>query len=395
MNLQLEWPWKKAHQATEVPCDWDVPQDQRIAAYESAIRCERVSLDQLIEARLATSTQRSDNEVAPVHPSYFPRLLQAYMSEHGKVEESYFCKQIKGAAVLTETVRKRPFRRKEVTIRIHLRYPPDAVVGVTPDFEEALWKCMALSKKATQLLRTQSSRMLHKVMHSTVVYLLSVLDTVAKEDDENKRDKTQRAVVQAHTELDAAVQQYRNCASWGAQLAYSRGLLFGMLFLLALGGTVTWGVWHLTGRLDYPVLSHLLLCLLAGGLGGVVSVMYRMSSGKLRPNHYTEHKSLTLLAMFRPLMGAVFATAIYVLIWGGFLTMRPPKADAFYFVAGIAFLSGFSERFAQVSLAGAAKTGAEEPSTETAQSPAARAASRRDRGSVRRQESPVTTAPAV
>ncbi|HEX2053122.1 MAG TPA: hypothetical protein VHJ78_05260 [Actinomycetota bacterium] len=369
-----------------------IAMDDVVPAYETAIRSGRVSLDQLIEARLGATAPTETAPARAVHPSYFPRLLQVYVKEHGSIEESYFCKRIRGAAILTQSERKKSFGRKEVTLRIHLRYPPEAVVRVTPDFEEALWKCMALSKKATQLLRTQNSRMLHKVMHSTVVYLLSVLDSVEGESDEKKTQKTQQAVNQAHSELDEAQRQYRQCASWGAQLAYSKGLLLGMLFLMALGAAVTLGVWALgDGRLAYPVLQHLLLCLLAGGLGAIVSVMYRMTSGKLRPNHYTEHKSLGMLASFRPVIGAIFATAIYVLIWGGFLTMKPPDAsNAYYFVAGVAFLSGFSERFAQVSLAGAMKPGVEGQTAE-ASPPVERKPARAQRTGLLSQAKPSTS----
>ena len=376
------------------PC-FITPREHAIPAYESAIRCKRVSLDQLIEARFGTLVERPQTAQGShsVHPSYFPRLLEAYVAEHGKIEESYFCKRIRGAAILTVSETPKSLWRKDVALRIHLRYPPDAVVGVTPEFEAALWKCMALSKKATQLLRTQNSRMLHKIMHSTVVYLLTVLDTIAGENEDLKTTKTQQAVAEAHRELDHAARQYRDCASWGAQLAYSKGLLIGLVFLLLLGGVIAAAAGIPTGGrlLSSPVLHHLLLCLLGGGLGGVVSVMYRMTSHKFRPNQYTEHKSLMLLASFRPLIGAVFALAIYVLIWGGFLTMAPPRSsNPYYFVAGIAFLSGFSERFAQVSLAGAAKTAEEEAST--ARVPADRGASPAGSTVRRRRDS---TAPAA
>jgi hypothetical protein len=59
------------------------------------------------------------------------------------------------------------------------------------------------------------------------------------------------------------------------------------------------------------------------------------------------------------MIGAVLAFAIVVLILGGIIPLEVPAdaTKAVFFLAGISFLAGFSERYAQ-SLLGAAKTGA-------------------------------------
>jgi hypothetical protein len=55
------------------------------------------------------------------------------------------------------------------------------------------------------------------------------------------------------------------------------------------------------------------------------------------------------LGAIRPVIGAVLGVASFVLVNGGLLSLAPPAAisnHTLYF-AGIAFLAGFSERFAQ------------------------------------------------
>jgi hypothetical protein len=88
---------------------------------------------------------------------------------------------------------------------------------------------------------------------------------------------------------------------------------------------------------------------IAGAVGAIVSVMSRMSSGDSWLEHETARGYLRLLGMFRPLIGAIFGVALYFGIQSGVLQfIKPPtSADAvFFFFAFIAFLAGFSERWA-------------------------------------------------
>jgi ABC-type branched-subunit amino acid transport system permease subunit len=82
-----------------------------------------------------------------------------------------------------------------------------------------------------------------------------------------------------------------------------------------------------------------------------------------------------VLGGFRPLVGAVFGTVAYFALQSGFINIHPPKGDELFYFALIAFLAGFSERFAQVILGGAelsvakALPGAEPTKGNQAQAP--------------------------
>jgi hypothetical protein len=88
---------------------------------------------------------------------------------------------------------------------------------------------------------------------------------------------------------------------------------------------------------------------LAGAVGAVVSVMQRVSSDSLEIHHESGRSELVLLGTIRPLLGGAVAVALYSLFAGGILDFAMPNgaADEIYYFAGIGFLSGFSERFAQ------------------------------------------------
>jgi len=73
----------------------------------------------------------------------------------------------------------------------------------------------------------------------------------------------------------------------------------------------------------------------------------------------------------RPVIGAVFGAVVYLLLDGGIIDLFTPPRDetrlAFY--AGLGFLSGFSERFAQDVIAQVDPTKTPPP-PDTARSPA-------------------------
>jgi hypothetical protein len=94
-----------------------------------------------------------------------------------------------------------------------------------------------------------------------------------------------------------------------------------------------------------------LLTLIAGGIGAVVSVMMRLTRGTLSLDGEAGTLITVLLGAFRPLTGGVFGLLTYVLLRGGLLTLTtdPPKglAGSFYYT-GLAFAAGFTERLAQI-----------------------------------------------
>lgn len=142
--------------------------------------------------------------------------------------------------------------------------------------------------------------------------------------------------------LEQAGQRY-------AASRYGLGMLWGVALIalvsLALGGVFAW----------QGIPAWYAIALPAGALGALVSVLMRMTSGKLTLDVDAGSKMLVMYGVFRPLVGATFGMALFALIKGGLL----PGLDIvgehspLAFWASVGFIAGFNERFAQDTLASA------------------------------------------
>ena len=99
--------------------------------------------------------------------------------------------------------------------------------------------------------------------------------------------------------------------------------------------------------------------------------MERLTSGKLEMNHEAGRTINVALGLMRPFIGALFAVALYFFISGDLVSVfqLPDGEEAQrYFFAGLGFLAGFSERFAQdmVAQGTSASVAAQAPSVPTA-----------------------------
>ena len=91
------------------------------------------------------------------------------------------------------------------------------------------------------------------------------------------------------------------------------------------------------------------ICFAAGAVGALVSVMERLTADKLQLNHESGEMTIFILGFIRPLFGALFGLALFFFISGGVVDVRLPEEPDTqrYYLAAIAFLAGFSERFAR------------------------------------------------
>jgi hypothetical protein len=142
-------------------------------------------------------------------------------------------------------------------------------------------------------------------------------------------------LARAEALLDAAAQRQ-------AQLSYTKGMLLGAaavgLVSLAIGVA-----FYLT---DTPAADG--VALLAGALGALVSVLQRMTSGSLRLDTHAGTGMLFRFGALRPVIGAILGMAVFTFVVGGLLpVISSTPNEELAFVAAVAFLAGFNERFAQ------------------------------------------------
>jgi hypothetical protein len=305
----------------------------------------------------------------PRHPdgarNSLDALVQGFEADKGKIVDSYFSRRIPAAAILTEND------------EIHIKYPPEVIASLTPEFEHSIWSCISLSREAKEVLQGKHLRTVINVLHSLVVYLLTVLDSQACRTISNARvadasaeknlvgdealkfqgsdERIQAALSTANTELERARNHIDSFATREAGKFYLLGMLFAIALLMAFAltlGNVNMKDWDA---------QSLLIALVAGGLGAIVSVMARtMNTDQLKVDYHAGKLMISIGGFFRPLVGAVFGLVFYALIGSKLLPMALPsvtapeapssKEQTLLFFATIAFLAGFSERLAQDTL---------------------------------------------
>jgi TRAP-type C4-dicarboxylate transport system permease large subunit len=140
-----------------------------------------------------------------------------------------------------------------------------------------------------------------------------------------------------------------------AQVVYIRALLPGSILVLALVAAYSYVIYRISAThhwtSDAQLSWHLFaIAATTGALGAVVSVLLRVANQPLTINYSAGRGLIRLAGVFRPVVGATFGLAFFVLINAGLLqvlaTPHEMKSRAF-FVAAICFAAGFSERRAQ------------------------------------------------
>lgn len=149
------------------------------------------------------------------------------------------------------------------------------------------------------------------------------------------------------SELVSERRRFREAAQRIAQGRYWQGTMVGAFVLLLLSlvlGLIFW--WRGTDA-AYGI------ALPAGGIGAMVSVLQRMTSRKLVLDVDAGRDLIEAFGAIRPLIGAVFGIALMALLKGGLIpAIDIPDGQELAFFAGLGFLAGFNERWAQDMLKG-------------------------------------------
>jgi len=146
-------------------------------------------------------------------------------------------------------------------------------------------------------------------------------------------------------QLDAADQYYQHFTQRTVRSAYFRGIGYGMIVVILL--SVILYVFRRTLNVPIP----LLWSAVAGALGALTSVLSSATFGRIVLDRTQGGTWNSYLGAFRPIIGALFGLAFFALINAGFLPIRIPSGGgeiALY--ASVAFLAGFSHRWAQDTL---------------------------------------------
>lgn len=302
---------------------------------DSAIELNATAYTQVVEAFFFRLEKFNKDPVSRVvYERYYPRLVKAFESKHGAIVHEFLGANRRLAAVRTD--------KDEIYIA--------TAEDLTADYElrELMHRSERLQVRAQLFLKPPDRETCVEMIYGVVSTLLGILDY---QDQASARRKASgaysRTLKLLKDRLAYAEDYFLRSVARVAQIDYFIGMLWGIA-AISLGGAVFGLVLSRIGHPGLP-LEPFIGSIVAGGIGGIVSVMSRMTYGGLVLNFEAGSMLLRLLGMFRPIMGSIFGASTVMLVVSGLLPIHVPtdplKQISFFLI--IAFIAGFTERWAQ------------------------------------------------
>jgi hypothetical protein len=302
----------------------------------------------------------------------FPGLLDVFSRQRGGLVTCYFCENIRVAAALTDldtathrgdsvveslgaqrekVMLEPPPRRHRIADRVRDLLGQQAVnsaIHVEPTFgdpdspraKELLFRCLRLHYHAIEWLKPKPRKICTRMTFNVIANLLGTLDErVGRGESAAEFDNKHADQEVLERELQRTEDYFLTSVQRTARLAYLRGTLFGLVGTLGV---------ILPLALVPMVPGELALTFMAGAVGALVSVLQRLTSGRLSVVHEDGKWTLHVLGFVRPFLGGLFGMALYAFLKADIVTgIEVPDADDPYLLAALGFLAGFSERFAK------------------------------------------------
>jgi hypothetical protein len=266
---------------------------------------------------------------------------ERFEEQHGRIVSAYWCTTEASAVALT--IKRRPLLLPDV-VRLH--WATDWSTKDKPKLMTLLNECESLAVRVQEVLRDTSQRLAMQWLFTVISFLLGFAETQRAHNDRAVAD-VDRAT---RDQLKKIETYYRNAAVRSGQIVYVGGMLLGMapvalLVILAL-------VLKVVDPNNASVRTGL-FCFAAGSVGALMSVMSRMTSGKVRVDWEFGKDTLRTLGALRPFVGGVFGLMTFFALKSGIVALDIANKDrSTYFYILFGFAAGFSERLAQDMLLG-------------------------------------------
>jgi hypothetical protein len=311
---------------------------------------------------------RSQTDTSTLKEEY-ERALACFQQSAGEIIRVYWCISEASAVVLT-TKKKRvswlPWRRSG---SLELHRATDWVTADAPKIAELLHSGDTLAIRINRVLTALPRRIAMEWIFSEQSYLLGFVERMGGRPS---RKDTASMIARHQVEIHRLENYYDRAAKKAARLRYFGGMLLGLVVVAGLGALIPFVVeffGHL--QLDSTEARRFYASFVAGAIGAVVSVMTRMrQEDGVRLDYEVGHLLIVMLGAFRPVLGAIFGVLAYFAIGSKVLPVTPAGAKPFFYFALIAFVAGFSERFAHVILGSADLTVEKGPTRAETAAPA-------------------------
>ena len=278
---------------------------------------------------------------------------KAFEATHGEIVKAYWCSHIESAVVMTE----KQGRFWWSGPRCGFHRESDWATQDWPDIAAELHRCDELSVRAKTVLTGVRQRICMSLVVASASHLMSLVDRRAANAD---KIANASSLAQEQLALAKAEGYYDDAANGQAQIVYFVGMA---AVALALGvGAAIW----LAVSWASPVAA-----LVAGATGAVVSVIQRITAGTFALDYDVGRPYAFFLGGLRPLIGGAFAMAITFAFTGGLLHLPVAAGESEdhrrLALLVVSFFAGFSERWAQDTIAAALPSMAPKPAAPKAE----------------------------
>jgi hypothetical protein len=280
-----------------------------------------------------------DGEASPPATGAYRTAQRTFERRHGEIVSAYWCSHVESGAALTYRPRRFPW----LTPATRFHRETDWATQNSPDIARELHRCDELAVRARTVLTGVRRLICMQLVMASAAHLLSLVDARAAHADPAQASD---ALDHERKALDRAEAYYCEAANGQAQIVYFAGMTF-----VAVVVAVVAAIWL---AIDWasPVAA-----LVAGALGAVVSVIQRINAGRFKLEYDVGRPYALFLGGLRPLIGGAFALAISFAFDGGLLHLPVAQGEAAttrrLALLVVAFVAGFSERWAQDTLAAA------------------------------------------
>ena len=283
--------------------------------------------------------------LTPAAAAEYQAARSSFEERHGEIVSAYWCSHVESAAALTERTRRLPWATPASTFHRE----SDWATQNAPDIARELYRCDELAVRARIVLRGIRQHICLRLVMSSAAHLLALVDARAGHSDEAKVAET---LEQERKRLDKTEEYYCQAANGQAQIVYFTGMISVAALISAVSLLVLSFDW-----------AGGVAALIAGSVGAVVSVIQRINSGHFELEYDVGRPYAFFLGGLRPLIGGAFAVVIAFAFTSGVLhlPLSSDHTDSQQRLALVvlSFIAGFSERWAQDTLAAVAPVAAQ------------------------------------
>lgn len=312
---------------------------------------------QSAQARIPATTIRELRD-AVVGKADFEQVKAEFERRNGRLVEAYFATAAKAAVAVVELRNSNPWYSR-YEIRMFCDDSADYL-----EFSKLLRDIRTIEGQSSPLLRKCSQHELVLRLFNLISDMLNSLDSAKKgapdrvfpraraKAETNK--KLNQEIVSQVRQKGGELDQIKEFAAEAARASSLAWYLLGLPLGLLVGGVLIFLLREFPNVLVQNdrgnVGRQVAICLAAGAIGAVISVMTRITRAQKVKVDINQGRPLTMAAGgFRTIIGSIFGAVLYVLVSGDLLPLEVPSGEnqAVLFFAGLAFIAGFSERWAQ------------------------------------------------